>query len=160
MRDPRTDPSTDDGDALRALPPDQMQAVVPTISAPIHHDPPPALEGPGPGEPVLVEPPPALDMASLVVPDWPFRRVDVELAAAALVAVWLATGDIRLGLLCGALVCASAALRSIDRRISFSYGEGFIGYRPDPAWPRGVQEDDDVRWDWRPHRASGEARRS
>ena len=115
MRDLRTNPSTDDGDALRALPPDQLQAVVPTISASTHHDARPALDGPGPGEPVFVESLPALDVASLALPGWPFGRVGLALAAAAVVAVLLATGEVFLGLASGALVCASRGV-AIDHR--------------------------------------------
>jgi len=51
-----------------------------------------------------------------------------------------------------ALVVAVVApvVRAIHRRISrsnFSFVEGFIAYR-EPAWPQGVQEDNDVRWNW------------
>jgi hypothetical protein len=28
------------------------------------------------------------------------------------------------------------------------FAQGFLGFRSDLAWPRGVQEDDDVRWQW------------
>jgi hypothetical protein len=44
-----------------------------------------------------------------------------------------------------------AALR-LDRRIRFGFADGFVGYRRDLGWPRGVQEDDDVHWDWRRQR--------
>jgi len=51
-----------------------------------------------------------------------------------------------------ALVVAVVAplVRAIHRRISgstFSFVEGFMAYR-EPAWPHGVQEDNDVRWNW------------
>jgi hypothetical protein len=39
-------------------------------------------------------------------------------------------------------------LLRIDRRIRFGFAEGFIGYRSQLGWPRGVQEDDDVHWRW------------
>jgi hypothetical protein len=51
-----------------------------------------------------------------------------------------------------ALVVAVVApvVRAIHRRVSgstFSFAEGFMAYR-EPAWPQGVQEDNDVRWNW------------
>jgi hypothetical protein len=51
-----------------------------------------------------------------------------------------------------ALVVAVVApvVRAIHRRINgstFSFAEGFMAYR-EPAWPQGVQEDNDVRWNW------------
>ena len=51
----------------------------------------------------------------------------------------------------------AAAYRELDRRIgraSFSLGDGFLPYRPQTAWPQGVQEDNDVRWNWSPVRVS------
>ena len=36
-----------------------------------------------------------------------------------------------------------------------SFGAGFLGPRADPGWPRGVQEDDDVRWAWTPTATAG-----
>lgn len=70
------------------------------------------------------------------------------------------TGDARLGLGGAATIAAVVAIRFIDRHVAFSFGEGFVGYRGDPAWPHGVQEDDDVRWDWRhrPAKATTEHR--
>ena len=61
----------------------------------------------------------------------------------------VATGDPRLGAGSALLVGAVWLARSTSIRVPFSFGEGFLGYRPDPAWPQGVQEDDDVHWDWR-----------
>lgn len=41
-------------------------------------------------------------------------------------------------------------VREVERRIpaSYSLAAAFMGYRPDDGWPQGVQEDDDVRWNW------------
>ena len=52
-----------------------------------------------------------------------------------------------------ALVTAVVALLARETRLrangaSFSFGEGFLGYVARDGWPRGVQEDDDVRWNW------------
>jgi hypothetical protein len=46
---------------------------------------------------------------------------------------------------------ASAIVRVVDGQIArsnLSFADGFIGFRGEAAWPKGVQEDDDVRWDW------------
>ena len=52
-----------------------------------------------------------------------------------------------------ALVAAVIAIvsRAIDRvvgRATFSFVDGFFPFRSQPGWPQGVQEEDDVRWDW------------
>jgi hypothetical protein len=126
-------------------PPVKLQAVVATMSAPVLHDPPPAVDGQGTGtEPVMV-----LDVPWATLPAPPLRRADLELAAAVSVIVTLLASDLRLGLASGGLTCLVAALRRIDRRISFSFGQGFLGYRADLGWPQGVQEDDDFRWNWK-----------
>jgi hypothetical protein len=75
------------------------------------------------------------------------------LAAAAV--VWLLSGDAGNAFWSGFVAAFLVASQIIDRHVSFSFGQGFVGYRPDMAWPQGVQEDDDVHWDWRPHGASG-----
>ncbi len=66
------------------------------------------------------------------------------------VAIMLISHDERLSVAGGILVGVAAILRTIDRRITFSFGAGFLGYRSDMGWPQGVQEDDDVHWRWRP----------
>src|SRR5687767_3640855 len=46
---------------------------------------------------------------------------------------------------------ATAIIRAVDGRIarsSLSFADGFIGFRSESGWPKGVQEDDDVRWNW------------
>jgi hypothetical protein len=45
----------------------------------------------------------------------------------------------------------TAIVRTVDGRLArsdLSFASGFIGYRGAPEWPRGVREDDDVRWNW------------
>jgi hypothetical protein len=59
-------------------------------------------------------------------------------------------GDVRVGVGGVLLVAAVVSIRFIDRNVTFSFGQGFVGYRADMGWPQGVQEDDDFRWDWRP----------
>jgi hypothetical protein len=34
-------------------------------------------------------------------------------------------------------------------RSTISFGEGFLGYRAREGWPHGVQEDNDVHWNWK-----------
>jgi hypothetical protein len=61
----------------------------------------------------------------------------------------IAVGDTRVGLGSALVVVLAGSVRYVDRHVAFSFGEGFVGYRGDPAWPQGVQEEVDVRWDWR-----------
>ena len=71
-------------------------------------------------------------------------------------AISFATGDVGLAVGWGLLVFIVGSLGHVSRRVPFSFGEGFVGYRPDPVWPHGVQEDDDVRWDWQRRQSSDE----
>lgn len=64
-------------------------------------------------------------------------------------AVW---GDARAGILLVAALVSTLLVRSADRLVPFSFGEGFVGYRADLGWPQGIQEEDDVRWSPRPAR--------
>jgi hypothetical protein len=55
----------------------------------------------------------------------------------------------------------ASVYRELDRRIGrtgFSLGDGFLPYRAQTGWPQGVQEDDDVRWNWTPPAAAGSDR--
>lgn len=70
-------------------------------------------------------------------------------AAATGIGAAAATGDPRVGLALAGIVGLAVVIRSADRRLPFSFGEGFVGYRTNLGWPRGVQEDDDVHWSWR-----------
>ena len=52
-----------------------------------------------------------------------------------------------------ALIVGTVAIivRELDRRAAragFTFADGFLPFRTESGWPRGVQEDDDVRWDW------------
>ena len=78
------------------------------------------------------------------------RRVEFEIAIIAAVAVAAAflAGDARAAIIVGSLALAALGIRLIDRHVTFSFGAGFVGYRGDLGWPRGVQEDDDVHWNW------------
>lgn len=46
-----------------------------------------------------------------------------------------------------ALIVRAAHLRA--DRSTISFGEGFLGYAARDGWPHGVQEDDDVHWNWK-----------
>ena len=50
------------------------------------------------------------------------------------------------------LGCAAlgASLRRIGPRVRYGFGDGFLPFRREMPWPRGVQEDDDFRWAWLP----------
>ena len=121
----------------------ELLPVVGSVSAPI-------LGEPGP-EALGADVDPAIIAASAVDVPWstlrgvtvPPTTFAVPLGVATVVSIL--TGQPSLGL----LVCVTGWLGLVSRRVRFTFGEGFVGYRPDPRWPRGVQEDDDVRWDWR-----------
>ncbi len=100
--------------------------------------------------------PPDEDRPALLLP--PLRALVGPSRFALLVALpllLLVTWQAALG---GAVIAAAAReLRRRADRMTFSFGEGFLPYRSQAGWPRGVQEDDDVRWNWSPARngASG-----
>jgi hypothetical protein len=71
-------------------------------------------------------------------------------------AIGLVTGNAGLGAVCALCAWVIGQIGAFGRRVPFTFGEGFLGYRGDPAWPQGVQEDDDFRWNWRPRERSGD----
>ena len=75
------------------------------------------------------------------------RSVVIALLAGLVAGV--AMHDGRVAVVVGGGAWLFQQLRVFDGMIPFSFGEGFIGYRGDPAWPQGVQEDDDLKWSWR-----------
>ena len=87
--------------------------------------------------------PPRAELARRV----PSAGAEGVLAAAA---IWMISQDVPLSVAGGVVVAVAAIVRTLDRRITFSFGAGFVGYRSEMDWPQGVQEDDDVRWRWRP----------
>jgi hypothetical protein len=109
--------------------------------------------GPGSSEPPK---PRGVEIGRLwaALPQLVARRADLSIALSVGAVALVAFGDPQIGAAGAAVVALVALVRFIDRHVSFSFGEGFVGYRGDPAWPRGVQEDDDVRWDWRPRTAN------
>ena len=51
-----------------------------------------------------------------------------------------------------ALIVREAHLRA--DRSTISFGEGFLAYTARDGWPHGVQEDDDVQWNWKTVRSA------
>jgi hypothetical protein len=123
-----------------------LEVVEATMSSPILGD--------EPDEAVEPDVVPAMLPDRSILPPLPVGgRVELELELASVVCVAVASSfvaaDVRVAIAVGALGFVAVGIRRIDRRIPFSFGEGFVGYRADLGWPRGVQEDDDVRWNWR-----------
>ncbi len=153
MRDLRIERATDvDQDDLREQPERvELQRVVGMVTAPIlGTDSVPAddvFDGTSPELMVgrAIETP--VSQLGLV------RAVEIATLFVAAAAVAFTTGEPNIGVGCGLVLFAAWSLRSVSERRPFSFGEGFVGYRPDPARAHGVQEEDDVRWDWRPKRA-------
>ena len=48
----------------------------------------------------------------------------------------------------GGLTLVAIALHELARRVSFTFAEGFLAFRNGDEWPRGVQEEYDVRYSW------------
>jgi hypothetical protein len=72
----------------------------------------------------------------------PFELAALVAAPVLLLAGWQVAVVVGLGV---------ATYRVLDRlidRVSFSLGDGFLPYRSETGWPQGVQEDDDVHWNW------------
>ena len=87
------------------------------------------------------------------------RRVGFEIGFIAVVAVAASflVGDSRAAMIVGSLAIATYGIRLTDRHVTVSFAAGFIGYRSDLGWPHGVQEDDDVHWNWSAPRSEPEA---
>jgi hypothetical protein len=109
----------------------------------------PILEHRAVGHPFLAD-----DRPTVLVP--PIRAFIGPAGVAALVAApLLVMAGWQVALAAAAM---AAVARDLDRRASratFSLGDGFLPYRPDTGWPRGVQEEDDVHWNWTPIRNEG-----
>jgi hypothetical protein len=50
----------------------------------------------------------------------------------------------------GGVTLAAIALHELAQRVSFTFAEGFLAFRNRDEWPRGVQEEYDVRYSWPP----------
>ena len=121
-----------------------LEVVEATMSSPMLRD-----------EPVLPIDPVEFDLAPATVAETPIlqpmtvaQRVELAIVVAVAVAASFIAADGRVAIGVGSLGVAAVGIRWIDRHVSFSFGEGFVGYRADLGWPRGIQEDDDVHWNW------------
>jgi hypothetical protein len=47
-----------------------------------------------------------------------------------------------------AMAVAAVLLHKLALRLTFTFAEGFLGFRQAEAWPRGVQEEYDVAYSW------------
>lgn len=95
--------------------------------------------------------PPGDDRLTVLLP--PLRAFVGPTGLALLVAapVLLAVG-LQAALIVGVV---APVLRELHRRVgraTFSFGEGLLPYRAQTGWPQGVQEEDEVRWNWSPIR--------
>ena len=128
----------------------RLKTVEATMSSPIFHD-----EAVDPAMAADVAPEWADVPGSAEPPELPqiaiSRRGEFEIAiiAAVAIAASFLAGDARAAIIVGAFGLAALGTRLIDRHVTFSFGAGFIGYRSDLGWPHGVQEDDDVHWNWK-----------
>jgi hypothetical protein len=92
-----------------------------------------ALESPDPDRPVLEIP--AIPAAKLVLAvAWALLPATSVL----LLVGWLPA------VMVGVVALGARAMR----HATFGFGDGFLPFRAQDGWPRGVQEDNDVRWNW------------
>jgi hypothetical protein len=133
-----------------------LQAVVGTVWAPIIERGAGAREAAGSPVAAAVENAPSVDLPWATLRRPSIRVTGMVGPLLVGTTVGLATGNAGLGAGSGLGAWAIGQLGAICRRVPFTFGEGFVGYRPDPVWPHGVQEDDDVRWDWHPRERRGD----
>jgi|SRR4051812_45180654 len=138
----------------------RLEVVEARISAPILHD--PGTETDGLDQPALTAglepsagsapPPLASDLADRLLSVDLDRRLGrgLAVAATAALATLILSGDIRAAVGGGLAIVIFVATWILGGRVTFSFGQGVVGYRSDMGWPTGVQEDDDLRWNWRP----------
>lgn len=95
----------------------------------------------------FVLPPPADDRVTVPLP--PLSAFVGASGLALLVAtpVFLMAGW-QVAIVAAVLAPVARQLRRWANRLTFSIGDGFLPYRAETGWPKGVREDDDVRWNW------------
>ena len=71
----------------------------------------------------------------------------LKVAVATIVVLFGLTRDLWTAFLSTGALAIGWALLQFRRRIPGSFAQGFLLYRDDP-WPRGVQEEYDVKWSW------------
>jgi hypothetical protein len=80
----------------------------------------------------------------------PSAWLAVRLAApamAAAIAVYMVAG-LPAAILVAFVGSAGRLMGRVGKRAQFTFGEGFLPFRAELGWPHGVQEDDDMRWQW------------
>jgi len=87
-------------------------------------------------EPIQIDVPPIRDLV------WPL----VWVLAAAL--PMLARVGWQAALVAGLAALMFREARRRANRSTISFGDGFLAYAGTNGWPHGVQEDDDVHWNW------------
>jgi hypothetical protein len=73
------------------------------------------------------------------------------------IVIFVVSGDAILAFLSGVGLFLLTRVRRASARSEASFADGFLPYRSDMALPRGVQEDDDFRWNWS-HQTDASAR--
>lgn len=58
----------------------------------------------------------------------------------------------------GGIVAVTRLIDGRISRLSFRFGDGFVPPTNAHGWPRGVQEDDEIRWNWSRGPRAGTAR--
>jgi hypothetical protein len=150
---PGTDPQTPPGPprdryrraATAASEPVEFEAPVqPILVRPVAHIRSPILAKPTQMEARArvddVEPVP---IAELIRDYWPIVSPVVVIGGAFL----LFTND-QWAMFAAATTAVGIGMRAVARRITFTFADGFLAFRKDESWPRGVQEEYDVPYAW------------
>jgi hypothetical protein len=140
--------------------PVRLEPVEARISTPFLHDPERETDEPDPAAQTVALEPTARSEPAPLASDLAERLLGVDLdrrlgrglavAATAAAAALILSGDIRVAVGGGLAVVIFVATWVLGGRVTFSFGQGVVGYRSDMGWPAGVQEDDDLHWNWRP----------
>jgi len=61
---------------------------------------------------------------------------------------FLLFANVQWAMFAAAMTAVGIAMRAVARRITFTFADGFLAFRRDDSWPRGVQEEYDVPYAW------------
>jgi hypothetical protein len=61
---------------------------------------------------------------------------------------FLLFANVQWAMFAAAMTAVGIAMRAVARRITFTFADGFLAFRRDDSWPRGVQEQYDVPYAW------------
>ena len=70
----------------------------------------------------------------------------LKVAAAAIIVLFGLTRDLWTAFVSTGALALGWALVQFRQRVPGSFAQGFLPYRVDEGWPRGVQEEYDVKW--------------